>query len=159
MAKPSVYIETTIVSYLTARPSKDIIRRSHELITARWWTDARPRFDLYTSDVVLHEAARGDPAAAAERMKALADLPVLPATPAAMELAQRLAAALALPARANLDAAHVAVAAVNRVQFLLTWNCRHLANATLHPKIEQVCAAAGHVAPRIIIPDLLMEAP
>ena len=157
--KPSVYIETTIVSYLTAWPSRDIHRLSHEILTRSWWQDYRPAFDLFVSDFVLEEAARGDPSAAAERLKVLADIPILPVNPDADSLAQRLVTALALPPRARLDAAHVAVSAVYGIRFLLTWNCTHLANGALADKIDQTCADAGFKSPRILTPELLMELP
>ena len=97
MTKPTVYIETTVVSYLTAWPSRDILRLSHEIITREWWAEQRPLFDLYVSEFVIREASGGDPGAAAERLGALAGIPSLPTTPAAADLTDRLAIALALP--------------------------------------------------------------
>src|SRR4051794_10307473 len=107
--KPSVYIETTIVSYLTCWPSRDLLRLSHELITKEWWSKHRMSFDLYISEFVIGEASRGDPTAAAERLEELKDIPLLPADPATMDLAEKLSHALTLPAHARLDAAHAAV--------------------------------------------------
>jgi len=95
--KPSVYIETTIVSYLTCRPSRDIVRLSHEIITQTWWQTQRPRFDLCASRLVIEEASAGDPTAAAERLKALEGIALLPVEPPAFQLAERLAHVLALP--------------------------------------------------------------
>lgn len=91
--KPTVYVETTIVSYLTAWPSRDVIRLSHEMLTRQWWTDARPHFDLFASDLVIEEASAGDPSAAVERLKALAEIPLLTVTEAIEDLAQKLAVA------------------------------------------------------------------
>jgi hypothetical protein len=155
--KPTVYIETTIVSYLTAWPSRDIIRLSHEMLTRQWWAKSRHRFECFISDIVIHEASAGDPTAAAERLKALKDIPRISANAASMELAEKLAVSLSLPPRARLDAAHIAVCAVHGVAFLLTWNCTHLANGVLAGKIERSCADAGFSAPRILTPELLME--
>ena len=129
------------------------------MITREWWTKHRRSFDLYASDFVIDEASRGDPTAAAERLKELADIPMLPVIPAVTELAQRVATALSLPPRALLDAAHVAIAAVHGMMFLLTWNCRHLANGVLADTIERACSDAGFAAPRILTPELLMEPP
>ncbi len=157
--KRTVYIETTIVSYLTAWPSKDVVRRAHEVLTRRWWDERRSNFDLFASEAVIDEASRGDTAAASERLNALAEVSLLPITEAAISLADQLALALALPARARADAAHVAVSAVHGMDFLLTWNCRHLANGALAAKIEQTCIAAGFTAPRILTPELLLEPP
>jgi hypothetical protein len=157
--KSTVYIETTIVSYLTARPSRDVVRLSHEILTRKWWRSSRPRFDLYTSVFTTDEAAAGDPTAAAERMQALQDIPLLPIDPQVTTLAEQLARSLKLPERSRVDAAHVAVSAVHGVAFLLTWNCRHLANGALTDKIEETCGLAGFVAPRILTPELLMELP
>lgn len=157
MAKPTVYIETTIVSYLTAWPSRDVVRLSHELLTRDWWSDERSRFELYTSELVIRESSAGDPTAAAERLKSLAELPLLAITDDALALAQQLAAALVLPERARADAAHVAIAAVNGMSFLLTWNCKHLANGMLTDRIERACRAASFEPPRIVTPEQLME--
>jgi hypothetical protein len=157
--KPTVYIETTVVSYLTARPTKDIVRLSHEIITREWWTHVRPNFDLYTSVFTTNEASEGDPGAAAERLRALQDVSLLPTTTDVVMLAKQLERALSLPPRARIDAAHVAIAAVNGIAFLLTWNCRHLANGSLADRIERTCVGAGFVAPRILTPELLMGLP
>jgi hypothetical protein len=110
--KESVYIETTIVSYLTAWPSKDVHRLSHQMYTREWLENHRGVYDLYVSDFVTGEASHGDQIAAQERLKALTDIPVLPSDPAADELADQLATALSLPPHARFDAAHLAIAAV-----------------------------------------------
>jgi hypothetical protein len=156
--KPTVYIETTIVSYLTAWPSRDIVRLSHEILTRRWW-DGRDNFQLHTSELVILEASAGDPSAAADRLSAIKDIPLLAMTADAIALAQELAKALNLPERAKADALHIAVAAVHGISFLLTWNCRHLANAALTDRIERACLQTGLLAPRIVTPELLMGAP
>jgi len=114
---------------------------------------------VITSELVLRESAAGDPIAAAARLKALEGIPVLAIPPEALELAQRLAQALALPDRAKADAAHVAIAARNGMSFLLTWNCKHLANGMLTDRIEQTCRNAGCAAPRIVTPEQLTEGP
>jgi hypothetical protein len=155
--KQTLYVETTIVSYLTARPKPDVMRLSHEMLTRQWWTNERIRFDLYISQLVIEEASGGDKAAAAERLKVLKDIPLLTITAEMYELAARLTRTLALPARARADAVHVAIAAVHGMSFLLTWNCRHLANAALADRIDQTCEGYGIVAPRIVTPEQLME--
>jgi predicted nucleic acid-binding protein len=153
--KPSVYIETTIVSYLTCWPSRNVVRLSHEMLTREWWPKVPAQFDLYTSELVHQEASAGDPTAAAARIKALDGIPLLGITPEVVELATDLAAALALPDRARADAVHVAVSAVHGMAFLATWNCRHLANATFADKIERACRARGYEPPRICTPEQL----
>ncbi len=156
--KPSVYIETTIVSYLTAWPSRNVLRLSHERITREWWKSRRKAFDLVASDFVVGEASRGDPIAAKERLEKLIEIPLLPITTMVGELTERLIKAMALPKRARADGSHVAIAAIYGIDYLLTWNCRHLANAMLADRIEATCQAAGLKAPRIITPELLMDA-
>lgn len=158
MTKPTVYIETTVISYLTARPSRDLIRAAHQKITREWWVESRQVFDLFASDFVMNEVERGDPAAAADRLKIMKAIALLPVSEAAFELAEQLVVALKLPKVARLDASHVAVATVHGMDYLLTWNCRHLANGMLAPKIERTCKAAGYEPPRILTPELLMEA-
>jgi hypothetical protein len=139
----SVYIETTVVSYLTARPTNDVVMRGHQVLTQGWWANDRPAFDLCTSELVLTEAGRGDPVAAAQRLAAIAGIRQLPITETAIDLANSIAVAISLPVRAQADALHAAVAAVHGIEFLLTWNCRHLANGLFAPTIERTCSAAG----------------
>ena len=156
---PKVYIETTIVSYLTAWPSRDVLRLSHEIATREWWELRRASFSLYVSAFVMEEASAGDPIAAKERLETLMGIPLLPTTPEVKNLANRLSVAMSLPRRAFVDAAHVATAPVYGVEFLLTWNCTHLANGMLAGKIEETCAASGYKSPRIVTPIMLMGVP
>lgn len=149
--RPRVYIETSVVSYLTARPSRDLIVAGNELSTREWW-DQRDRFELYVSRLVIDEAGRGDGAASALRLDALRDVPVLEIFEEAQSLAGELLRAAALPAGAKGDALHVALAAVHGMDHLVTWNCAHIANATMRPRIEAVCRAAGFEPPVICTP-------
>ena len=153
----TVYIETTVASYLCARPSRNLIRAAQQQLTREWWNSQRYRFDLYTSELVFLEAAAGDSIAAAERLIVLNALLLLGTPVEAEPLAEALLCAAALPAIAARDALHVAIAAVNGIDFLLTWNCRHLANAFLRDKIDEVCEDAGFRPPIICTPELLFE--
>ena len=157
MIKAKVYLETTIVSYLVALPTSDVIQAGHQEATRNWWT-GRHRFELFVSRAVLTEAGRGNPEAAARRLEALRDIPNLQFRRELAALSRALVRGGTLPVKARLDAAHVAVAAVNGIDFLLTWNLRHLANAALRGKIEQTCREAGFVPPIICTPEELMEA-
>jgi len=154
--KPRVYLETTIPSYLTAWPSRDLVRAAHQQITRDWWDRRREEFELYISQVVLRECQAGDATAAAERFKILQDLPLLEQTEEATRLAQALVDRVPLPERAAVDALHVAIAAVHGVDYLLTWNCTHIANATLRDPIESVCRENGYEPPAICTPDELL---
>ena len=156
MAKYKVYLETTIVSYLTGLPARDVVLTAHQQLTAEWW-QRRYRFDLFVSEAVLQEAAGGDASAAARRMAALQGISVLEMTAAVASLARALVAGHAVPATAGVDAVHIAVATVNGMDFLLTWNCTHIANAATRGNIERVCRAAGLVPPVICTPEELME--
>ncbi len=154
--KPRVYLETTIPSYLTAWPSRDLVRAAHQQITRDWWDRRRAEFELYISQVVLRECQAGDATAAAERLKILQDLPLLEQTEEATRLAQALVDRVPLPERAAVDALHVAIAVVHGLDFLLTWNCTHIANATLRDPIESVCRENGYEPPAICTPDELL---
>ena len=154
--KPRVYLETTIPSYLTAWPSRDLVRVAHQQITRDWWDRRRAEFELYISQVVLRECQAGDATAAAERLKILQDLPLLEQTEEATRLAQALVDRVPLPERAAVDALHVAIATVHGVDYLLTWNCTHIANATLRDPIESVCRENGYEPPAICTPDELL---
>ena len=151
--KPKVYIETTIPSYLTAWPSRDLFRAAHRQLTREWWASRRPDFDLHTSQLVLQEAGSGDPVAAAGRLEALQGITILGTTPTAERLASELVREVPLPARAAVDALHIAIAVVNKIDFLLTWNCTHIANATLRVAIDSICRSHGY-QPTIICTPL-----
>lgn len=155
MAK-SVYIETTIPSYLTARPSRDLIRAAHQETTREWWESHRSRFDLFVSRIVVEEAGRGNPDAARRRLDALAGLPLLEMTDEAFDVARSLLDAGALPREARIDAFHVAVAAVHGMDILLTWNCRHLANGELIGAVARRLWSSGYAPPVICTPDELI---
>lgn len=151
-----VYVETSVISYLCARASRDVVATAHRDLTMEWWRHHRNRFDLYVSELVLAEAGRGDSGAARRRSAALQGLPVLELTPEARELAKAFLKAGSLPARAAEDALHIAIATVNAIGFLLTWNCRHIANAEVAAKINRTCAGLGLAAPVLCTPEQLM---
>jgi hypothetical protein len=151
-----VYLETTIFSYLTARPSRDLIQSAHQQITRDWWTKRREFFEMHASDLVVEEAELGDPRAAQRRLRLLRDVPLLDSGDDARALARHLVAAAALPDTAASDAAHIAVATVHGMDYLLTWNCRHIANAQMRQRIVAACAALGYTAPILCTPEELM---
>lgn len=150
---PKVYLETSFISYLVARPSRDLIMAARQQITLEWWDKERLKHELYASEVVLDEARRGDANEIAKRMAVLAKLPALAVPEAAEKLANLLLAKHALPQKAFLDALHIAVASVHGMDYLLTWNCKHIANLTLRGVIEQTCRAAGYEPPAIGTPE------
>jgi hypothetical protein len=156
MDKKTVYIETSIVSYLTARPSSDLLAAAWQKTTVDWWETQRSRFDLYTSDVVLEEAGRGDSDAVARRLEALAGIPLLAVTDAVPALSKVLIREGALPTKAVGDSLHIALSAVHGIDYLLTWNCRHIDNAEMKPVIRGVCITQGHTCPEICTPQELM---
>ena len=151
-----LYLETSVVSYLTARPSTNIITAAHQLITTRWWSLRRPDFEILISELVLEEAARGDAEAAARRLAALEGFPLLAVSPAASELAGAILRANVLPATAFPDALHIAVASVHNVEYLLTWNCSHIANAELLPRVTALVEKTGFNMPFVCTPEELL---
>ena len=153
--KPKVYIETTVVSYLTGAASRDLILAAHQQITREWWED-RLRFALYISEIVDQEAGGGDQSAAALRLQALKGIPVLELSSEARTLAKQLVTDGPLPERAAVDALHIAISVVNGMDFLLTWNCTHIANAAMRHRIEAVCRSLGYEPPVICTPEELM---
>lgn len=153
---PRVYIETTIPSYLTARPNRDLLRTAQQQLTRDWWDFERGRFEVVVSQLVKDECGRGDPTAAAARLAALVGIPILRATADTGALADALTAGVPIPPRAVADATHIATAAVYAVRYLLTWNCRHIANAVFRPQIESICRDHGYEPPIICTPAELM---
>lgn len=154
--KPKVYLETTIVSYLTAEPTRDVVQAAHQRLTREWW-DRRERFDLFVSQTVITEAAGGNAEAASRRLAALDGIATLAVTAEAADLATQFVRAQAMPEKAAVDALHVAIAVVNGMDYVLTWNCTHIANAAIRDKIERTCREAGFEPPIICTPEELME--
>jgi hypothetical protein len=152
----TVYIETTIISYLVAEPSRDLIVAGHQQITREWWERRRPLFACCISQVVLDEVTAGDEDRARQRLAALAGLRKLPASEAAERLAAAFIETGALPETAARDAAHLAIATAEETDYLLTWNCRHLANAQVLKKVAEVCGREGFKMPYVCTPEELM---
>lgn len=155
--KERVYIETSVVSYLAGRPSRDMVIAAHQELTRQWWDTRAPGFELLVSELVREESSGGDAEAARKRMAAIETIPVLKAGEAAVALAERLVFQSLIPQESAADALHIAVAAANGIDYLLTWNCKHLANAAHRQKIEALVEAAGYVCPVICTPEELME--
>ncbi len=156
MDKPKVYLETSFVSVLTARPSRDVLAAANQTLSFEWWETRRAHFDVLISAAVRAEAQRGNPEAARRRLELIADLPMLEADANALDLQKALIARGALPTKAEIDAFHVAIAAINGIDYLLTWNCAHIANAVMRPLIEAVCRESGYQPPIICTPSELM---
>lgn len=156
--KKSVYIETSIPSYLTARPSRDLRAAAWQQLTVQWWEEARAKYDLFTSELTLLEAAAGHPEAAERRLMSLQEIPELTIDEEARDLGERSIFEGGVPAEAQADALHIAIAAIHRIDYLLTWNCRHIDNAARKPIIRSICEKAGYLYPEICTPmELLPE--
>jgi predicted nucleic acid-binding protein len=153
--KAKVYVETSVLSYLTARRSRDLIVVAHQAMTRRWWRRRR-RFDLYCSQVVLREAKAGDAEAARRRLAAVKDVPVLDINDAVKVLAAAIAKAAALPKKAAEDALHIALATVHGMDYLVTWNCKHIANAEIRNTLAGVAYDHGYGVPVVCTPEELM---
>jgi hypothetical protein len=151
-----VYIETTIPSYLTARPSRDIVQAARQQLTREWWDVERRNYDLCISQIVLDEATAGDAEAAQRRLAVIDTLPLLDLTFEVDGLAETIMQSGLLPASASRDAVHIAVTAVHQVHFLLTWNCRHIANATIFRDLQHIIMSAGYDVPVICTPEELL---
>ena len=155
--KPKVYLETSIISYLTSRPSRDLIIAANQQITQEWWQLRRDAFELFVSELVIQEASAGDKTAAGQRLQALEGIPELKLSEEIVVLAEKLVKDGSLPPNAVEDALHIAIATLNGIDYLLTWNFKHLANATMRYKIEGVCRLLGYEPPVICTPQELME--
>jgi hypothetical protein len=155
--KPRIYVETSIISYLAARPSRDLILAGHQQITHQWWAQRRVDFELFASEAVVNEASAGDADAARRRLEFLGTLPLLDITDDVSSLVGELIRLGPIPPKSVVDAVHVAVSAVYGLEYLLTWNCSHLANAKMRTRINQVCVSSGYRAVVICTPEELME--
>ena len=152
----SVYLETTIISYLSSRPSRDLLVAAHQQITEEWWTSRRHLFECCVSQVVIDEISAGNPEIAKKRMEIINNFGILDVSDEAELLTKRILDDGAIPPREVRDAAHIAVASVNNVDYLLTWNCKHLANAQIIRRISVVCNRHGYNMPVICTPEELM---
>jgi predicted nucleic acid-binding protein len=153
--KPSVYVETSIVSYLAARDSPSLVGAARQLLTRRWW-EKRDGFRLFVSDIVLRECRAGDPVAALRRLDSLRGLPSLVTTERCADIAEALIARKILPPKAAEDALHVAVATVHGMDILLTWNCKHIANPIMQTEIAGYLEIIGLSLPFICTPEELL---
>ena len=154
--KPRLYIETTIPSYLTSRHSKDVVIAGHQATTKLWWEKRRDKFEIFISQLVIDEISRGDPNAAAERLSAIAEFDELTVPKSVNRLAKRFLREGIIPERASTDAAHIALCAVHGVDFLMTWNCTHIANAAIQRRLKTICAEEEFSLPLICTPEELM---
>lgn len=156
MTKSSIYVETSIISYLIARPTNNLLAAAWQKSTVDWWNYQRDKFDLFISEVVAEEAKRGDPDAALRRMEVLEGLPHLSITDAVKRLSKSFLEEGPLPPKAVDDALHIAIASVHNMDYLLTWNCRHIDNAELKPVLRTICISKGFAYPEICTPQELM---
>lgn len=154
--KKKIYIETSVISFLAGRPSQNLLAAAWQSITTDWWEKRRGLFDLYASVLVLEEAGRGDKEAAQRRLKSLENILLLAMTDSVMELSRKLLEQEALPKKATGDALHIALASVHNIDYLMTWNCRHIDNAETKPIIRSVIISNGYFCPEICTPQELM---
>lgn len=154
--KKRVYIETSIISYLAGRPSRNLIVAAWQSLTIEWWEKRRNLFELFVSELVLEEAGRGDSEAAERRLKAIEGIPLLKLTDSAVELSRKLISGNALPTKATDDALHIALSAVHNIDYLLTWNYRHIDNAEIKPLVRSIIIVNGYNYPEICTPQELI---
>lgn len=145
------------MSYLAVRPSRDIIVQAHQQITWDWWESQRKNYELYISEIVLQEIAGGDPEAAKRRESFIGNLGILDMSDAVRNLARKLAKFLDLPKHAELDALHLSFAIEYEIDYLLTWNCSHLANGLIISRLKRFELKASRLTPVIVTPEELMS--
>lgn len=148
----SVYLETSVISYLVAAPSRDLVIAAHQQVTREWWDTERTNYELYVSQMVWDEVGRGHPLMAQQRLALIDALPILPMNHEIHVLAQEFLNLSSLPPSAATDALHIAVATVAGLEFLLTWNCRHIANPHILKKLAEIALHAGYELPVICTP-------
>lgn len=151
----SVYIESSVISYLVARPSRDVVVAARQAITEVWWQNQRVEFELFVSSLVIQEISRGDTAASEKRQQALENIPLLATSPEAQRLAEDLLAKGAVPVNSEEDALHIAIAAAGGMEFLLTWNFKHINNAQTKAFITTVVESHGFACPILCSPEEL----
>ena len=154
--KPKLYIETTIPSYLVSPPSRDLIVAGHQQTTRVWWDTRRDDFEIFVSQFIIDEASGGDKTEAQKRLNAIEIFPHLEVNDDVLRLAEALLSNNIIPKKAATDAAHIAVASVHGMDYLMTWNCAHIANATIFNAVKNICVKEGFSFPIICTPEELM---
>lgn len=152
-----IYIESTIPSYVVARPARDLLQAARQQLTRDWWDLKREQHELFTSQVVLDEIAFGEEEMAERRLETLHGVPLLQASDEAQDLARKILASGILPDTADRDATHIALASTYEIDILLTWNCRHIANAAIQQRLRNVVETAGFTLPVLCTPEELLE--
>ena len=155
--KPTIYVETSVVSYLAARPSRDLVTAARQALTLDWWEHAAERWELAISTLVIEEAARGDPTAANYRLQALRDLSLPPIGTKARDLTTSLVHSGIVPASEPEDALHVAIATVSKTRYLVTWNFAHLAGPDAKQRLLDGLRTLGHNPHLLTTPEELLE--
>jgi hypothetical protein len=153
----TVYLETTFISYLVALPSRDLIVAAHQQVTNDWWKNQMRKYECYISEIVIDESSAGDENDIQKRLKIIDELKLLELTKVVNELTKAVLKSGVIPPKAVRDAAHIAVATVHEVDYLLTWNCTHIANAHIFRRIEKICTLSGFQMPTICTPENLLE--
>jgi hypothetical protein len=151
----TVYLETTIPSYLASRPSRDLVVAAHQQITHEWWAQARNRFDLFLSEGVLEEIRAGDPEVATRRVEIVQGLPVLALNDEVRQLVRFYSTRVGLPPQAGADLVHIAFAVAYELDYLVTWNCKHIANGQVIYRLIQANSELGKHTPLILTPEEL----
>jgi len=157
MEKFSVYIETSLISYLVAPQSQNIITAANQLVTQAWWENYHSTFELFISQLVIDEASQGNEVEANKRLAILRDIPMLTLNEEIVRLGQHFLDGKGLPLKATDDAYHIAYATVHQINYLLTWNCKHIANAQIQRKLRQISNQKGYELPIICTPYELQE--
>ncbi len=153
----TVYLETTFISYLVALPSRDLVVAAHQQVTNDWWNNQKKKYECYISEIVVDESSAGDEKEIQKRLTIIDELKLLDLTKDVDELTKAILKSGVIPAKAVRDAAHIAVATVHEVDYLLTWNCTHIANAHILKRIEKICILTGFQMPTICTPENLLE--
>ena len=153
----TIYVETSILGYLTARPSRNLVLVANVEVTREWWDTRRSVFELYTSQAVLKEVAKGDAEMASRRLEILRDFPLLDLNQSVLDLAEQFLSRSNLPAKADVDAVHIAAATIHGMDYLLTWNCKHIANAQIQGKLAEISLDFGYELPILCTPYELLE--
>lgn len=154
---PSVYVETTVISYLAARPSSDVLLAGHQKATSLWWENAKQAYDLYISEAVWSEILSGDPDAAAKRIELMSDVPILMHSDDVDELIREYDHRLGLEGRAKADLPHFAYAVSYEMDYLVTWNLKHIASGKTISRLQEANEVLGRRSPIILTPESLME--
>jgi len=154
--KLKIYLDTSVISYYVKKTEYDILEQAHYQLTRQWWRKFATHHSLFISVFVINEIEKGDKHAAMKRLKAVEGIPILDTSVSVDRLSRIIVKELNIPEKARMDGYHLAVAAMNSQDYIVSWNFKHMANARVRRIYKAICGEEGLVCPDISTPEEML---